>query len=182
MPCTRFAGIRRRRSRILLFVRLYGAKRKRMGPPRPSDAPKPPTQVLEPEDSGPRLKVEGLIWNAFPANAMETGVSKSQGTFPDVNQRSISESTHERTGPGPVANIFGTRNLVIDGLYTLGVTDDLGGASIDNGAGAADDRLSVDRNTAERALPVTLQYLLLKQDQRHHHTMTSVPVWSRACK
>jgi hypothetical protein len=87
--------------------------------------------------------------------------------------RSISESTHERTGPGPVASIFGARDLVIDGLYTLGVTDDLGGASIDDSAGTADDRLSVDRNTAERALPVTLQYLLLRLDRRHHRTVLS---------
>ena len=41
----------------------------------------PPKQVLEPEDSGPRLNVEGLIWNAFPEKVMETGVSKSQETF-----------------------------------------------------------------------------------------------------
>ncbi len=37
-------------------------------------------QVLEPGDSGPRLKVEALILNALPENVMETGVLKSQGT------------------------------------------------------------------------------------------------------
>jgi hypothetical protein len=46
-------------------------------------------QVLEQEDSGPRLKVEGLIWNTFPENVMETGVSKSQGTFQQSISRSI---------------------------------------------------------------------------------------------
>ena len=77
---------------------------------------------------------------------------------------STSEPTHERTGPKPVTSIFGARNLIIDGLYTLCVTDDLGGASIDDGAGVTDDRLSIDRDTIKRALPETLQYLLLKLD------------------
>ena len=134
--------------------------------PRPSNAPKPPTQVLEPVDSGPRLKVEGLIWNTFPENVMETGVLKLQGTCQTSVSRSISESAREHTGPDPTADILGARNLVIDGLYTLGVTDNLGGASVDDSALAADNCLPVDRNTTKRALPVSLQYLFFKTEPK----------------
>ena len=134
--------------------------------PRPSVAPKPPTQVLEPVDSGPRLKVEGLIWNTFPENVIETGVLKSQGTCRTSVSRSISESAHEHTGPGPIADVLGARNLVIDGLYTLGVTDNLGGASVDDSALAANNSLPVDRNTTKRALPVSLQYLFFKTEPK----------------
>src|SRR6266702_998167 len=65
--------------------------------PRPSDAPKPPMQVPEPEDSGPRLKVEALILNTFPENVMETGVLKSQGTGQTSISRSIGETTQSWT-------------------------------------------------------------------------------------
>ena len=145
-----------------------------MGLPRPSTAPKPPTQVLEPVDSGPRLKVEGLIWNTFPENVMETGVLKLQGTCQTSVSRTISELTHGHTGPEAIAGILGARNLVIDGLYTLGVTDNLGGACIDDSALAADNSLPIDRNTTKRALPVSLQYLFLRLNQRHHRA--SLPV------
>ena len=153
------------------IIRETLSKRKRVSSPRPSAAAKPPRQVLESEESGPRLNVEGLIWNACPEKVMEREVSKSQGTFQMSISCSTSEPTHERTGPKPVTSIFGARNLIIDGLYTLCVTDDLGGASIDDGGGAADDRLSIYRNTTMRALPVTLQYLLLKLDRRRHCTV-----------
>jgi hypothetical protein len=116
--------------------------------------------VLEPGDSGPRLKDEALIWNAVPENVMETGVSKSQGTFRMLISRSIDEETRAHTVPSPRADILGTRNLVINGRYALGVTNDLGGASVDDSTLTADDRLSVDRNTVERALPIPLQYSL----------------------
>ena len=49
-------------------------------------------QALEPEDMGPRLKVEALIWNSFPKNIMETGVLESQGTCQMSISRSISET------------------------------------------------------------------------------------------
>ena len=80
---------------------------------------------------------------------METGVLKLQGTGQTSISRSISESAHEHTGPDPIAGIFGARYLVVDGLYTLGVTDDLGGASVDDSALATDNSLPVDRNTVE---------------------------------
>ena len=117
--------------------------------------------MLEPEDSGPRLKVEGLISNSLPENVMETGVLKLQGTGQTSIIRYISKTTHEHTGPGPRADIFGARDLVIDGLYTLGVTDDLGGASVNDGTVAIDNSLPVNRNTVERALPVALHYTIV---------------------
>ena len=49
-------------------------KTKEVSSPRSSDEEKPPQQVLEPEDSGPKLNVEGLISNAFPEKVMEIEV------------------------------------------------------------------------------------------------------------
>ena len=124
--------------------------------PRPSREPKPPMQVLERRYVGPRSKVDALIWNCTPENVMETGVLKSQGTGQMPISRSISKKTHKHAGPGPRADILGTRDLVIEGLYTLCVTDDLGGASVNDGTVAIDNSHPINRNTVERALPVAL--------------------------
>jgi hypothetical protein len=114
-------------------------------------APKPPTQVLEPEDSGPRLKVEVLIWNSLPEKVMEIEMLKSQGTGQKSISRSISKTTHEHTSPGPRADISGARDLAIDGLYSFSVTDHLGGAGVDDGSLATDKSHPIDRNTVEEA-------------------------------
>jgi hypothetical protein len=61
-------------------------------------------QVLKPEDSGPRLNVEGLIWKAFPENGEEVtqaGVSKSQGTFQMSNSQ-LTASELVNAGPALV--------------------------------------------------------------------------------
>jgi hypothetical protein len=123
----------------------------------------PPTQSLDPADTGPRLKVEGLIWKSVPENVIETVALESQGTFRMSISRSISEATitHEHTCPGPLADSFrarlGARNCGIYGLYTLGATNDQGATSINDSALATNNSLPVDGNTVELALPVTLQ-------------------------
>ena len=55
----------------------------------------------------------------------------------------------EHTGPGSEADVFRARDLGIDGPYTPGVTDDLGGAGVNDGTLPTDNSLSVDRNTVE---------------------------------
>lgn len=125
----------------------------------------PPTQSFDPADVGPRLKVEGLIWNAFPENVMETLNLESQGTFQMSISLSFSETTtREHTGPDPVAGISRARDSGIDGLHTLGATDDYGAASVNDSALATDNSLPVYRNTVERALPVTLKNIDLNSE------------------
>jgi hypothetical protein len=97
---------------------------------------------------------------------METCVLESQGTFQMLISRSIGESMHKHTGPGPIASILGARDLRIDGLYTLWVTDDLGSASVDDSIRITDNCLPIDRNSVERALPVTLQSIIVSVNSK----------------
>ena len=124
---------------------------------------------------GPRLKFEALIWNCTPENVMDTAELKSHGTGQTSIIRSISKITHKHTGPGPRADIFGARDLVIDGLYTLGVTEDLGSASVDDGILATDNSHLIYRNTVKFALPKTLEYAIVKTESKHHPVYR--PVW-----
>ena len=85
----------------------------------------PPTQSLDPADTGPRLKVEGLISNAVPENVMETRGLELQGTFQMSISLSFNEiTTHEHTSPDPVAGIVRARDCSVHGLDGLGATDD----------------------------------------------------------
>ena len=92
---------------------------------------------------------------------MEIGVLELQGTFQMSINKSIGESMHGRTGPSPIATIFGARDSSIDGLHTLRVTDNLGSASVDDSIRITDNCLPVDRNGVERDLPVTLQSIIV---------------------
>ena len=80
---------------------------------------------------------------------METVVLKSQGTDQRSISRPISKTAHEHTGPDPIVDTFRARDLGIDGPYTLCVTDDLGGASVDDGTLAIDNNLPIDSNMVE---------------------------------
>ena len=71
---------------------------------------------------------------------------------------------HEHTGPGPKAITFGARDLIIDVLYTIEVTNDLGGASVDDSIRITDNRLPVDRNSIERPLPESLQSIIVNSE------------------
>lgn len=134
-----------------------------------SDELMPPTQSFDPLDTGPRLKVEGLIWNAVPENVMETWGSELQGTFQMPISLSISEiTTHKHTGPGPVAGILRARDCGVHGLYTLGATDNQGAASVNNSTLATDNRIPVDRDTVERALPEALKISLSSVNRMPH--------------
>ena len=95
---------------------------------------------------------------------MEIGVLELQGTVQISISASIGESMHEHTGPSPIATIFGARDSSIDGLYTWRVTDNLGSASVDDSIRIADNRLSVDRNSVKRDLPVTLQSIIVNSE------------------
>jgi hypothetical protein len=96
-------------------------------------------QELEPGDVGPRLKLEGGIWYAMPPNVMETTMLKLQGTCQTLISQSSGQSTREHTRPGPAAESRGARDQVIDGLYSLDVTDDLVRAGGEYSAGARFD-------------------------------------------
>jgi hypothetical protein len=121
-------------------------------------------QLLDPGDSRPRLKVEALIGKFVPGNVIETVALELQGTFQMSIDRSSGDATHEHTGPRLIrANhnfrLLVTRDLCVDLLYTLGVTDDVGATSVNDGFLDTNDSPSVDRNTVEEDLPETLQYI-----------------------
>jgi hypothetical protein len=95
---------------------------------------------------------------------METVALELQGTSQMSIDRSSSDATYEHTGPQLIrANhnfrLFGTRDLCVDFLYTLGVTDNVGTTGVDDGFLDTNDSRPVDRNTVEEDLPETLQYI-----------------------